>query len=209
MRTRIKICGITRDEDARAAAAAGADAIGFVMWSESPRYVAPAIVAGIARDVPGVARVGVFVNAAPEVVARTVREAGLTAVQLHGDETVAEYRGCGAPVIKAVTLEAEDDVGRAAELPADVTVLVDASDPVRRGGTGRIVSWSLAAELARRRPVLLAGGLSPANVAEAIDRVHPWGVDVSSGVEHAPGVKDAVAIRELCLRVAAVDGRLS
>lgn len=207
MRTRVKICGITRDEDARAAAAAGADAIGFVLWPGSPRSIGVDSAAALAGDLPVVARVGVFVDASTDEVAAAVKAARLTAVQLHGDEDATGYRACGAPVIKAITLETGNDVDRAANLPDEVTVLVDASDPIRRGGTGRTVSWSLAAALARRRPILLAGGLTPANVADALDQVRPWGIDVSSGVERAPGVKDAEAIRALCVAVARADGR--
>jgi len=205
MRTRIKICGITRAEDAAAAIAAGADAIGFVFWPGSPRVVTAAAAAGIAREAPVVARVGVFVNAEPREVVAAVRIAGLSAVQLHGDEDVEAYAGCGAPLIKAIAVSSEADVERALALPAGVTVLVDAADDERRGGTGRRAHWALAARIAAARPVMLAGGLNADNVGVAIAKVHPWAVDVSSGVETRPGVKDARAIAAVCRAVAESD----
>jgi phosphoribosylanthranilate isomerase len=190
-RVRVKVCGITRVEDALAAVRLGADAIGFVFWPASPRAVTSPQAAAIADALPAfVVRVGVFVNASPSHVARVVRETRLTAVQLHGDEDVAVYAGLPVPVVKAVALETDADVVRAARWPASVTPLVDAVSHVERGGTGRVASWDLAATLAQARPVILAGGLTSGNVAEAIRVVRPWAVDVSSGVECAPGVKD-------------------
>ena len=205
----MKICGITRASDAGLATAAGADAIGFVFWPRSPRTISPAQAASIWITGALVARVGVFVNESPDAVTAIVREARLTAVQLHGDESVDDYRSCGAPLIKAVGLSSPGDVSRIASLPADVTVLVDASDVVRRGGTGQVANWSLAAELARVRPIVLAGGLTPANVGEAIHHVRPWAIDVSSGVEAAPGIKDAAKLTALfeAVNVAAQEAR--
>ena len=197
MRTRVKICGITRAGDAGLAAAAGADAIGFVFWPRSPRAVTPAQAAAIWTVGALVARVGVFVNESPAVVRDIVRDARLTAVQLHGDEQVEEYLSCGAPLIKAVSLSDAASVAAAVALPANVTIMVDASDHVRRGGTGQLANWSHAAELARGRPIILAGGLSPANVSDAIRQVKPWAIDVSSGVEVSPGLKDAAMLTAL------------
>jgi phosphoribosylanthranilate isomerase len=197
VRTRVKICGITRAEDAGLAAAAGADAIGFVFWPKSPRVVTPAQAASIWTTGALVARVGVFVNESPAIVRDIVRAARLTAVQLHGDEQVEEYLSCGAPLIKAVSVADAASVSAAAELPANVTVMVDASDDVRRGGTGQLANWARAADLARVRPIILAGGLTPANVPDAIRDVRPWAVDVSSGVETAPGIKDAARLMAL------------
>jgi phosphoribosylanthranilate isomerase len=206
MRTRVKICGITRAQDARAAVRAGADAIGFVFWPGSPRRVSLTRARAIGRLLPPfVTRVGVFVNAAPADVARAVRQAGLDAVQLHGDENPRAYRSCGAAVIKAVSLEGPADVVRAARYPRDVAVLVDAKDHERRGGTGQVSNWTLARRLARLRPILLAGGLRDANVAQAIRAVRPWGVDLSSGVETAPGIKSARKISAVLARVAGAD----
>jgi phosphoribosylanthranilate isomerase len=206
----VKICGITRERDAVAAAAAGADAIGFVFWQGSPRQITPSRAARLGRTLPAlVTRVGVFVNASPAVVARTVREAALDAVQLHGDENPAAHRECGAAVIKSVSLTRSTDVKKALRYPADVTLLVDVRDPLRRGGTGRLANWSLAKRLARRRRILLAGGIGPSNVRQAIRDVHPWGLDVSSGVEVAPGRKSAARIAALMANVNKVDREVS
>jgi phosphoribosylanthranilate isomerase len=206
VRTRVKICGITRAQDAMAAVRAGADALGFVMWPGSPRQVTPAQALAIARDVPAlVTRVGVFVDETPRAVAAAVRAAGLHAVQLHGDEDPERYRSCGATLIKAVSLVDAADVARALASADDVTLLVDARDIVRRGGTGRLANWSLARTLARARPILLAGGLDAGNVGAAIRAVRPWGVDVSSGVETAPGRKSTRKITALMARIAKAD----
>jgi len=206
MRTRVKICGITRERDARQAVQAGADAIGFVFWSKSPRAITPARAAAIATSLPCfVTRVGVFVNASPAEVARVVRRARLDAIQLHGDENPRDYAACGAAVIKAVALEGRADVQRARALKPNVMVLVDVRDPKRRGGTGRRANWTLATPFARSRPILLAGGVGPATVAEAIRVVRPWGIDVSSGVEVRPGIKSAAKIRALFARVSRAD----
>lgn len=205
-RTRVKICGITREQDARAAAAAGADAIGFVFWPDSPRRIDPREAAGIGRALPALlTRVGVFVNASPRDVSRAVAEARLDAVQLHGDEDPEAYVSCGAAVIKVVSLVSDVDVARARSYSPSVTLLVDAKDVERRGGTGVRANWHFAQRLARLRPILLAGGLRASNVAEAIRTVHPWGVDVSSGVEMRPGQKSAQQIDALLARVSEAD----
>jgi phosphoribosylanthranilate isomerase len=191
-RPRVKICGLTRWEDADLAVRLGADAIGFVLWDRSPRHIAPAEVAEIsARLPPLVTRVGVFVDMPVPALVEASRVAGLDAVQLHGDEPVAQYASVPCRMVKAVTLEQEDDIASALALPPEVTVLIDAADRTRRGGTGQRANWTFAAQVARVRPVILAGGLTAETVGEAIDRVRPWAVDVSSGVEEAPGVKSA------------------
>ncbi len=208
MRTRVKICGITRAEDAALAGRAGADAIGFVLWPGSPRGISVEKAAGIRTASPFVARVGVFVNQPPEEVAAAVRHARLCAVQLHGDEDPALYEGVGAPLIKAVALSTAEDVASAIALPPSVTVLVDAADPARRGGTGRAADWSLARQVSLARPVILAGGISATNASEAIHGVRPWGIDVSSGVESSPGLKDEERMAQLFAAVAAaVEGQ--
>ncbi|HXH26211.1 MAG TPA: phosphoribosylanthranilate isomerase [Vicinamibacterales bacterium] len=186
----IKVCGITRAEDARHAVAHGATALGFVFWPSSPRYIVPeaarAIVAGLPR---GVVAVGVFVNETIDGIRRAVEASGVTAVQLHGDEPPDYARALDGMLLRAVGLEAA--AAAVAIWPRRVTLLIDAADPVRRGGTGMLVDWQKAADLARRRSFVLAGGLTPDNVADAIRLVRPAGVDVSSGVERAPGIKDA------------------
>jgi phosphoribosylanthranilate isomerase len=200
----IKICGITRLEDARAAVADGADALGFVFWPGSPRCITPGAVRTIVDELPAsVMYVGVFVNQPLEEVNGAAELAGLTHVQLHGDETTEFARGVERPVIRAITLPSD---GFADGWPAETTWLVDAHDRVRRGGTGTRADWDAAAELARRRRVILAGGLTPENVAEAIARVRPFGIDVSSGVEQAPGMKDPVRLAALFRAARSVTG---
>ena len=196
MRTRVKICGITRAEDASLAVRSGADAIGFVFWPKSSRAVTPAQAAVMATDGALVARVGVFVDASPDEVAAVVREARLSVVQLHGDEATGDFRRVGAAVIKAVSLTDETDVARALALPPDVTVLIDRPDAQRKGGTGQLGDWHLARRVSKARPVILAGGLSATNVAAAIRDVQPWGVDVSSGVEASAGIKAPERMRD-------------
>ena len=197
-RTRIKICGITRPADARAAVTAGADALGFVFWKGSPRQITPRAAGRIIRNVPAlVPCVGVFVNPSMAEVKRAIQVAGLDAIQLHGDENPAAYTALGATVIKAVSLATRADVRRAKMLSFDITLLVDARDPRRRGGTGRVANWHLARSLARTRPILLAGGIGPENIGEAIRAVRPWGVDLSSSVELRPGVKSVKKIAAL------------
>ena len=198
----IKVCGLTREGDALEAAEAGATALGFVFWPQSPRYVAPAIAKAIVASLPrGISTVGVFVNETMDGIRAVVEETGVGMVQLHGDEQPHEAAVLRYPLLKACHADEADvavDVW-----PSAVLLLVDARDPVRRGGTGRQVDWSLAAAVARRRRVVLAGGLTPANVSEAIRIVRPYGVDVSTGVEQAPGVKDAVKLAQFVARARA------
>ncbi|HEY8551978.1 MAG TPA: phosphoribosylanthranilate isomerase [Thermaerobacter sp.] len=204
----IKICGIRDRDAALAAVEAGADALGFV-FAPSPRRIDPDAAARIVAAVRGrhpasdrgdrvrpPASVGVFVDAPMTEMVAIARHVGLTHIQLHGDEpesVVAALQEQGFGVIRAVATQVQ---GVAAPVPSLALttradrVLLDAAVPGRRGGTGRLADWAVAARLARRRPVILAGGLNPDNVAEAIRVVRPWGVDVSSGVERARGVKD-------------------
>jgi phosphoribosylanthranilate isomerase len=185
----LKICGITRLVDARHAVEQGATALGFVLWPKSPRFVSNRKVAEIVAALPpSITTVGVFVNESPEGIALTMERTGLTVVQLHGDEPAPYARALRWPIWRAVTLDTADDVF--AEWSAETTFLVDAADPDKRGGTGQVVEWTKAAPLARRRRIVLAGGLTPDNVQAAIREVQPYGVDVSSGVEDAPGLKD-------------------
>ena len=194
---KVKVCGITRVDDALLASDLGASAIGFVFWPRSPRYLAPAEARGIAARLPGdVAPVGVFVDPSAEEVRQVVEEAGLAAVQLHGDEPPAFCRELPYRVIKAVGVDGVAGTRAAvAAVPADATVLLDARDPERRGGTGRTVDWEIAAAVAAGRRVFLAGGLGASNVRAAIRTVRPYGLDVSSGVESAPGRKDPARLR--------------
>jgi len=183
----VKICGITRLEDAEAAVACGADALGFVFWPRSPRYVDPERARAIVEALPPfVTPVGVFVDQPAEEVNAVSSLARLGAVQLHGSESPDYTRSLERPVVKAIAV-----------WPMNVVLLLDVHDPVRRGGTGQTVDWAAAGEIARRRRTILAGGLTAENVADAIARVRPYGIDVSSGVERSPGIKDHGRLKAL------------
>jgi phosphoribosylanthranilate isomerase len=193
---RIKVCGITRREDALLAVELGASALGFVFWPRSPRAVSAATVREITDAVPAfVGRVGVFVNESPASALATAVEAGLTGIQLHGDENASEYLDSPLDVIKALPVSEGFSLAAVQDLPLRVTVLLDAHDPVHRGGTGRVIEWTVAAAAARVRPIILSGGLTPDNVTRAAAEVSPYAVDVSSGVESAPGIKDESKLR--------------
>ena len=203
----VKICGITRPEDADLAARLGAAWVGFIFWPRSPRFVEPATAAAILAGLPPhVGGVGVFVDQPVDEVNAVADEVGLSAVQLHGQESASVCRQCRRRVIKAVRLSAG---GAAGDDPDAVwsaaTILVDAFDPVRMGGTGRRVDWTRAAQLAGRRPLMLSGGLRAENVADAVRQVAPYGLDVSSGVESRPGVKDAERLRAFFAALAAAE----
>jgi phosphoribosylanthranilate isomerase len=192
---RVKICGITNEGDALHAVRHGADAVGMVLWDQSPRCVSVERAAVIAKTLPPfVWNVGVFVNASPDEVEFAAAMACLDVAQLHGDEDVELYRHLSVRLVKALSVSGPDDVKKALALPPDVMVLADADDPVLRGGTGRRASWPHVAEIARQRPTILAGGLNFENVADAVNAVRPWGIDVSSSIEDSPGVKNATKL---------------
>lgn len=196
MTVRVKICGITRAEDALLATELGASAIGLVFWPGSPRFVDPEHARTIVDALPpDVTAVGVFVDQPAEYVRDVAARVPLGAVQLHGAEAVGLYSDIGARLIKAVSVRDDGDGDEAAGVPSHVTVLLDAHDPVKRGGTGRTIDWSVAARIARSRRTILSGGLTAANVRTAVQVVRPYMVDVSSGVESSPGRKDAGALR--------------
>lgn len=216
MAVKVKICGITNVSDARAAIAAGADLLGFIFARESPRYVTPLqvcrILAGAQPRRAGVKTVGVFVNDPPETVARLLDFCGLDLAQLHGEEPPADLgaviggsallRGRAYKGLRPRSLDEALDLARSYAVPASArgddlmpAVLLDSYHPDRRGGTGAVADWAIAARLSAECPILLAGGLSPANVVEAVRTVRPWGVDASSGVESQPGQKDHAAVR--------------
>jgi len=205
--TPVKICGITRAEDAALAARLGAACVGFVFWPQSPRFVEPAAAADILAALPPhVAGVGVFVNQAIDEVNAIAERVGLGAVQLHGDESADACARCTRRVIKAVRLSAGSTPDAVDAVWSRATVLLDAFDPVRRGGTGRSVDWTLAARIARRRRTILSGGLRAENVAEAVRHVAPYGLDVSSGVESRPGIKAPERMRAFFEAVIAATG---
>ncbi len=191
----VKICGITRTEDALLAADLGASAIGFVFSEASPRHITAERAKAIVDRLPAcVSAIGVFVDEDADVVRRTAALVGLSAVQLHGHETPEAAAALGLRVLKALPAD-EAALVSLESWPSSVSIVVDAVGGETRGGTGRKADWAIAREMARRRPLFLAGGLTAANVAEAIREVRPAGVDVSSGVESSPGVKDAAAMR--------------
>jgi phosphoribosylanthranilate isomerase len=182
----VKICGITRQQDAEAAVAHGASAIGFIFWPDSPRFIDPYRARTIAKTLPPfVSTVGVFVNQPKDYINGVASLVPLSVVQLHGDEPPAFASKLSRPVMKAITRPEN-----ATEWPKRVVLLFDVHDPVKRGGTGRVVDWTIAATVARQRRIVLAGGLTPDNVAGAVAAVQPFGIDVSSGVELSPGIKD-------------------
>ncbi len=200
MHTRIKICGITRVEDAQCAAHAGADAIGLVFAPESPRCISVEQARAIAAATPPfVTRVGLFVNAAPDDVRATLREVPLDVLQFHGEEDPSYCGSFGIPYIKALRMKPGLDVrAEAARYAHAAGILLDAFDTMARGGTGVSFDWTrIPAEIGK--PLILAGGLSAENVADAVRAVKPWAVDVSSGVEVSPRtskpIKDHAKIR--------------
>lgn len=193
--------------DAELAVECGAGALGFVFWPDSPRFIDPESARAIVATLPpAVIPVGVFVNQSREYVNEVAAKVSLGAVQLHGDESVEYARAMTRPVLKAVALaEASEEAIDA--WPLETMMLLDVHDPVRRGGTGRLVDWGRASTVARRRPVILAGGLTPENVGEAIGRVGPSGIDVSSGVERSPGLKDPDKLKALFVAMKKVETR--
>ncbi len=199
MIVKVKICGITNAEDATVAVEAGADAVGFVFHKKSPRCAEAAVVRAIVKTLPPfVLPVGVFVNEDAKVVCDLMDSCGLALAQLHGDETAAYCEALGRPVLKAIRLKDRRSFLALADFQGRAGVrgfLVDAFSPDAYGGTGQVADWSLAAEAASAATILLAGGLTPENVSEAIQQVRPYGVDVSSGVEACPGKKDHEKVR--------------
>ncbi len=210
---RIKICGITSEKDAFAAVDAGADALGFVFFNQSSRYVAPETAAGIIKRLPPfVSAVGVFVNPPRPEVEEIVSKTGIGIIQLHGTESVAEASGYSLPVVKAFRFNAENPLPVISDWPT-TAVLVDTGVPNQWGGTGIALDWrELRRQLLQQPPsaarkLILAGGLTPSNVAEAIETIQPAAVDVSSGVEASPGKKDSDKIKEFIYAARSVDHR--
>jgi len=194
--TVIKFCGMTRAEDLAVAIELGVDAVGFVLWPDSPRYIdshqAAALIAGLPRHITPV---GVYVRPSDVDIARGI-DVGIRVAQIHGAPDTARER-VPCEVWLAASIEHH--------IPDGCTVLLDAHDPQRHGGTGRTIDWAQAAKIAARRRVLLAGGLTAANVADAIHAVRPYGVDVASGIEDAPGWKNAQAMKAFVAAVREAD----
>lgn len=202
--TRVKICGITRLPDALAAAEAGADALGFNFWPGSSRYIAPSRARRIVEQLPPlVTPVAVFVNEPTAGVKRKAKRAGITTVQLHGEESPKQAEAlvrAGLTVIKALSVGEGFRVARLRAYKNVAGFLLDTQVKGLRGGTGKTFDWSKARVARRIGKIFLAGGLTPANVARAIRAARPYAVDVSSGVERRPGIKDAKKVREFIRR---------
>jgi phosphoribosylanthranilate isomerase len=198
---RVKICGITNSEDAHHASLCGADALGFVFYPGSPRFVEPERARRIIADLPPLmTAVGLFVNEAPVRIREMVDFCGLDTVQLHGDEQPDQCSYPPCRVIKAVRLQKDmKSSGVFAAYPVSA-LLLDACVPGQFGGTGQQCDWTEAAFIAAQYRVILAGGLNPENVVEAVRQVHPYGVDVSSGVEMRPGQKDPEKVAQFIRR---------
>jgi len=195
----IKICGITRKEDRDAALNSGVSALGFIAYPKSPRYVSPERVKELLEGVgQNVDKVAVFVNASLDEIAKYV-DAGVNIIQLHGSEPAefAEKVAKTSEVWKAMALRSEDDIVRFKNYPAD-KYLIDAYCEVDHGGTGKVADWDLAEEAVALFdvPVLLAGGITSENVHDAVEKVKPYGLDLSSGVEIRPGIKDHALIKQ-------------
>ncbi len=220
--TWVKICGITNLEDALVAVDAGADAVGFVFYEKSPRFVSVETAREITQNLPGgVDKVGVFVNQTPEHVSEMSDEAGLTAVQLHGDEYKDPERYSlggriffSLPVAQVLT-DLQGPIGSFAfpRFPKSSSIHLDSGIPEKRGGTGKTFAWGearwLVSGLTRLYPVVIAGGLTASNVGWAIGFLGPWGVDVASGVEARPGKKDPEKVRAFVKAVREYDAKVS
>lgn len=203
MDTKIKICGITNLPDARLAVELGADALGFIFYPKSPRYVKVSDAANICNELPPfVTKVGVFVNELEYEIEKALSECLLTALQFHGEEPPGFCQKFAAKSIKAIRIRGEDSLRAAAEYDVDA-LLLDTYTDAEKGGTGKTFDWSVAVKAKEMLApsIILSGGLTTVNVQEAIRRVRPYAVDVSSGVEREPGKKDPEKLRrfiELC-----------
>jgi phosphoribosylanthranilate isomerase len=208
-RTRIKICGITREVDLDAAVRAGADAVGFVFYAKSPRYVSVERAGELARRLPPfVTPIGLFVNASGAEVERAAASIPGLVLQFHGDETPRDCRHGGRPYLRALRMAPGVDLlNFAVQYPDAQALLLDAHVE-GYGGGGKVFDWSLIPQDVPR-PVVLSGGLHADNVIDGIFQVRPWAVDVSSGVESAKGIKDALAMRRFCEAVREADARIA
>jgi phosphoribosylanthranilate isomerase len=202
-RVRVKICGVRSIEEAEAAIEAGADALGFNFWPRSPRYISQnAARSVIERVAPLISSIGVFVNEDQRRIADIVSDVGLSAVQLHGDETPEFCAGLGSiKIIKAIRVESNFDCASLTSYPVSM-VLLDANIKGSYGGTGKVFDWRVAVEAKRYARIILAGGLTIENVREAIATVKPVAIDVCSGVESEPGRKDPDKVRRFMAEVA-------
>ena len=220
--TWVKICGMTNLEDAIVAVEAGADAVGFVFYEKSPRCVSVEVAREIVSKLPeNVEKVGVFVNESPDRVSRMADGAGLTGVQLHGDEYLnPEHYSVGGRLLFSLSVsrvlnDLQEPIGEFVfpAIPKSAGILLDSGIPEQRGGTGKTFAWAearwLVSALARRHAVVIAGGLTVSNVRHAADFLKPWGVDVVSGVEASPGKKDPEKMRAFVRAVREMDRKVS
>lgn len=206
MNTRVKICGITRPEDARVAALEGADAIGLVFYEPSPRAISLSAAAEVVAAIPAfVSVVGLFVNPEAAFVEEVLGQVSLDLLQFHGDESPEFCDQFNRRWLKAVRVQKADDINEAfARFSRASGLLVDAYDPLQYGGTGKCFDWSMIPET-RPLPLILAGGLNSDNVARAVEQVRPWAVDVSGGVEARKGIKDQKRMTEFLKEVQRVN----
>ena len=197
----IKICGLTSLEQALSCIELGADWLGLNCWPGSSRYVTPEKALEIVAGLPeSVITVGVFVNESPESLESIMRETGMDWAQLHGDETFESSEKLTVPWFKALRVSPEFEA-RQIQGYGQETFLLDAYSKTHYGGSGKTIDWDLAASVSGLGKLILAGGLAPENVAEAVQKVRPWGVDVCSGVESEPGIKDLAKVKEFVLNV--------
>lgn len=201
---RVKICGITKPQQGKTIASLGATALGFICVRASPRYVTPEQIKAVIDQLPEkIDKIGVFANSSTEEIAQTLAESGLTAVQLHGDESIEFCQQLReslpkVEIIKALRIKNDDDFDKAKTYTKYVdTLLLDAYHPQQLGGTGKTLNWDSLQQFNPDSPWFLAGGLTPQNVLEALNKVKPSGIDLSSGVETAPGDKDLDKVRDL------------
>jgi len=202
---KVKICGITNIDDAKAAVDAGADVIGFIFFKESPRYISPVKAKAIISAIPPfIVKIGVFVDETPEYIQRTVSETGVNLIQLHGNETPEICRSL-CNVIKAFRVKSLDSLDPFNKYKDTVSAfLLDTYTPDILGGTGQIFNWDIAIEAKQFGRIILAGGLTPDNVADAVKRVAPYAVDVNSGIESKKGKKDHKKMQLFIQRAKAV-----
>jgi len=207
MRTRVKICGITRCEDAQLAVDAGADAIGLVFYEKSPRFVNIELAAEISRVIPAfVSRVALFKDAQQQMIESVLEQVEIDLIQFHGSETADYCEQFNRPYIKAIGMKGTEHdadflITSAGNYQSAKAILLDGHAPGEAGGTGESFDWTSVAAV--DKPIVLAGGLTPANVKQAIDLVHPFAVDVSSGVESSPGIKDKDKVAAFMKQVSA------
>ena len=193
---KVKICGITNLEDALAAAEAGADALGFVFYPDSPRFIDPGNARAIIAKLPVfITSVGVFVDESEDLIRRIIREGGIQILQFHGSESPVLCTRFREKVIKAIRIKDEESISEMQMYDVD-TFLLDTYLDCAKGGTGKTFNWKYAEMAKKNGRIILSGGLNPSNIGNAVRKLKPYGVDVSSGVEISPGKKDHVKIRE-------------